>query len=462
MGNAARLLQAQGGVVAGSDQSVYPPMSTALAEAGIELHEGFDAARLAAWQPDRVIVGNAVSRGNPEVEWLLDTRAIPFFSLPEWIGADLVGRRSAIVIAGTHGKTTTSCLTAHLLRRAGADPGWLIGGLCHDLPGGAATGNPAAPFVVEGDEYDSAFFDKRSKFVHYRPRILVLNNLEFDHADIFRDLKDVQRSFSHVIRIVPKNGYILYNGDDPALAQLLPVPWAQCFSVGTGSACDLRIASYGEGPSGASFHLRWRGALWGKVNWRQSGSFNARNAAMASLAAGLALKPEDPLCAVDPRLAESFGGVLRRQQLHLETERRVIVEDFAHHPTALAEALTALRARWPGRRVIAAFEARSNTTRRSVFQSELADALGRADEVWLAPPEGFERIPEPDRLDLALLQGDLAIANRATLTADTYADFAERISERCTLLGEHPLLIVFFTNGSFGGSLGELIMRVRA
>ena len=222
MGNAALLVKEQGHEVLGCDAAVYPPMSDVLADAGIEVLDGFDAARLAGLEPDQVVVGNAMSRGNPEVEWLLDQSEITFISLPELFHDTVLPKRCPVVITGTHGKTTTSTITAYLLERSGAKPGWLIGGVPHDLPGGAKLGEGKA-FVIEGDEYDSAFFDKRSKFIHYRPQIAILNNLEFDHADIFRDLEDVQRSFRHFLRVIPASGYALVNGDDPNILSLIHI-----------------------------------------------------------------------------------------------------------------------------------------------------------------------------------------------------------------------------------------------
>ena len=246
MGQAALLARAEGHEVTGADAGVYPPMSGVLAAAGVAVSERYDPARLERVTPDLVVIGNAQSRGNPEVEWLLETRRFPFTSLPAFLH-DLVlrGRRN-IVVAGTHGKTTTTALTAFLLRENGRDPGFLIGGVPQDPPMGNHLGAPSEPFVIEGDEYDSAFFDKRSKFIHYAPHIAVLNNLEFDHADIFRDLADVSRTFSHLVRIVTRNGFVLLNGDDPNLAALGPMPWTQVVRVGTGAGNDARIRDFAE------------------------------------------------------------------------------------------------------------------------------------------------------------------------------------------------------------------------
>src|SRR6202142_113042 len=231
MGNAALLARATGNDVSGSDSGIYPPMSTVLAEAGVSVHEGYDPGRLASLKPDLVVIGNAMMRGNPEIEWLLDTRAFPFTSLPAMLHDQVLCHRRNIVIAGTHGKTTTTALTAFLLRENGRDPGYLIGGVPQDPPSGSHLGAVTAPFVIEGDEYDSAFFDKRSKFIHYCPWLVTLNNLEFEHADIFRDLADVQPTFAHLLKIVPRNGFVLINGDDPNIAALPPASWTTTMRV---------------------------------------------------------------------------------------------------------------------------------------------------------------------------------------------------------------------------------------
>ena len=292
MGNAALLARAAGHEILGADTGVYPPMSTVLVDAGITLHEGYDPARLAKLAPDLVVIGNAMSRGNPEVEWLLDTRALPFTSLPALLHDTVLKTRKNIVVCGTHGKTTTTSLTAFLLRENGRDPGFLIGGVPIDPPVGNHLGAAADPFVIEGDEYDSAFFDKRSKFIHYAPHVAVLNNLEFDHADIFRDLADVQRTFSHLTRIVPRNGWVVMNGDDDNLRALGSLAWTRVVRVGTGEGNDVRIVDFTETPAGVSFRLLWDGTEWGRVTWAMPGIYNARNAAMAATAAALALHGE--------------------------------------------------------------------------------------------------------------------------------------------------------------------------
>src|SRR3954468_17256632 len=310
MGNAALLARAAGHEVSGADSGVYPPMSTVLAQAGIALHEGYDPVRLEKLAPELVVVGNAMSRGNPEVEWLLDTRAIPFVSLPAFLYDAVLAVRKNIVIAGTHGKTTTTALTAFLLRENGRDPGYLIGGVPLDPPTGNHLGTLEDPFVIQGDESDRPFFDKRSKFIHYAPHIAVLNNLEFDHADIFRDVADVQRTFLHFTRIVPRNGWIVLNGDDANLRALGPLGWTRVVRVGLEETNDLRLAGFRETAEGVTFRLMWQGRPWADVKWSLPGIFNARNASMAALAAGLALYPDDPTKLKLDALAK-FRGVKR-------------------------------------------------------------------------------------------------------------------------------------------------------
>ena len=461
MGQAALLARAAGHEVLGADAGVYPPMSTVLAEAGIALHEGYSAERLARLRPDLVVVGNALSRGNDEVEWLLDTRALPFTSLPAFLADFVLKGRRNVVVAGTHGKTTTTALTAFLLRENGRDPGYLIGGVPQDPPTGSHLGAAADPFVIEGDEYDSAFFDKRSKFIHYAPHVAVLNNLEFDHADIFRDLEDVKRTFLHLTRIVPRTGWVVLNGDDANLAALGPLGWTRVVRVGTGAENDLRIEDFAEGPSGARFRLVWKGAPWAEVAWAQPGLFNARNAAMAACAAGLALHADAPT-RLDLSALARFRGVRRRQQLLVDTPALTVVEDFGHHPTAVAETLASLRARYPGRVLHAAFEPRSNTSRRRVMQAAFLRALARADEVYLGPVARAHLLKPDERFDHEGLIEQLATQGVHACTAPTNADLLEKLVAATQAERARPQLVVFFTNGSFDGIIGKFVAETKA
>jgi len=462
MGNAAILLGKQGVQVAGSDAGVYPPMSDVLSDAGIELFEGFDEQVLIDWKPDRVVVGNAVSRGNPQVEWLLRDRTVPFVCLPQLIGEELIGRRPSVVVAGTHGKTTTTSLAAFALTEAGANPGYLVGGVPLDLPSGNELGASDAPFVIEGDEYDSAFFDKRSKFIHYRPRILALNNLEFDHSDIFRDLADVSRTFDHLLRIVPSDGFVLMNGDDPNLAALPTPSWTTVLRVGAERTNDLRIEDFSESPDGSYFRLKWREIDLGEVKWKLPGEYNARNAAIAVLASALASDVakgrtpdlENPFASFPlPPLAKC-RGVKRRQEILVERENLVVLSDFAHHPTAISYALRSLRARWPEHRLLACFEPRSNTAVTNVFQEEFTLALSEADEVLLGEVHRAERIHSENRLDTERMILGIREKGRDAEAFPTNEALGQSLLER-NFESEGKTLVVFFSNGSFDGVIGR-------
>ncbi|MDR2429663.1 MAG: Mur ligase domain-containing protein [Puniceicoccales bacterium] len=453
MGNAALLMRSLGHTISGADTGAYPPMSTALHTAGVRVLEGWDAARLSALAPDLVVIGNATSRGNPEIEELLETRRTPCVSLPELLRTQLLNRRRNLVVGGTHGKTTTTCLAAMLLRAAGADTGWLVGGIPRDLPSGAAAGVDGGPFVIEGDEYDSAFFDKRGKLIQYLPTVLALNNAEFDHADIFRDLDDVLRTFAHATRVVPRNGAIVANGDDAALARILAdVTWCPVIRVGTGPDNDARITHFAEGADGARFTLAWRGTPWGSIHWAPPGLFNARNAAIAATAAATLLHPATPAALPLAALA-AFQGVRRRQEQLLDTPALTVLEDFAHHPTALALTLASLRQRHPRHHIHAAFEPRSNTTTRSLMQSALVDALAHADSIWLAPVHSAQKLPPGERLDTHAMARELGLRGRRAHAADSHEALLDALRKATTTAAatQTPQLVVFFTNGAFGG-----------
>jgi UDP-N-acetylmuramate: L-alanyl-gamma-D-glutamyl-meso-diaminopimelate ligase len=459
MGNGALLMRSLGHEVMGADQNTYPPMSDHLVSAGIDILSGYDAGRLEKLAPDLVVVGNVNTRGNPEVEWLLETRALPFVSLPQLLASEILQKRKAIVVSGTHGKTTTTTLTTFILRQAGLDAGHLVGGVPLDLPSGAHAGDPSAPFVIEGDEYDSAFFDKRSKFIHYCPNILILNNLEFDHADIFRDLADVQRSFSHLIKLVPRNGYILANSDDPNLEGLLHVDWANVLRVGLGDRADLKILNFREGPDGSEFDLEFQGKHWAHVEWGLWGLYNARNAAMGAMAAALGSERADPT-RLNLDALSTFRGVKRRQEVLAEMGELTVMTDFAHHPTAIRETLASLRDRYPERRLVMCFEARSNTACRKIHETAFELAFDLADEVHLGAVFRPERYAESDRIDLS------GIAQRLGGKACAHASnkaFEEVLREDLPRM--EKAVVVFFSNGSFDGipqRIGESVQPSKA
>jgi len=460
MGNAALLARAVGHEVLGADSGVYPPMSDVLAGAGITVFEGYDTVRLQALAPNLVVIGNAMSRGNPEVEWLLDTRAIAFTSLPALLHDTVLKSRRNIVVCGTHGKTTTTSMAAFLLRENGRDPGFLIGGVPQDPPMGNHLGTANDPFVIEGDEYDSAFFDKRSKFIHYAPHIAVLNNLEFDHADIFRDLADVQRTFNHLTRIVPRNGWIVMNGDDENLRAFGAIPWTQVLRVGTGEHNDVRIGNFVEEEAGAVFTLWWKEKPWASVHWSLHGLFNVRNAAMAATAAALAFNPENPTSLKIDALTR-FRGVKRRQEILVDTPALKVIEDFGHHPTALAETLHSFRARFKGAVLTAVFEPRSNTARTSTLQSGFARALAGADEVYLGAVNRVEKLAANERFDTGAVVQHLKTQGREAHAFDANAALLQQLVAATLPPSGRPRVIVFFTNGSFDGIIGRYVAAVK-
>ena len=461
MGNAALLLRQAGHDVLGADKGVYPPMSNVLREADVEVLEGYDPTRLEKLDPDLVVIGNAMSRGNAEVEWLLDTRKLQFTSLPALLHDEVLSKRRNIVVAGTHGKTTTTSLAAFLLRENGRDPGFLIGGVPLDPPTGTHLGAQSDPFVIEGDEYDSAFFDKRSKFIHYVPHVAVLNNLEFDHADIFRDLVDIQRTFRHFTRIVPRSGFIVLNGDDLNLTALGEFPWTRTVRVGTGEGNDIRIVDFCENEDGSSFTLIRSGREWVDVKWKLSGLFNARNAAMAATAAQLALLPAgaDPTefptaggpASLSLEALSRFRGVKRRQEVLHASDSLTVIEDFGHHPTALAETLLSLRARFPGRTLTAVFEPRSNTARTKVLQSGFSRALAEADEVYVGAVDRPEKLQDRDRFDGSVVVQHLATQDVDAWSFDSNKTLLEQLERASLSTRVSPRVVIFFSNGSFDG-----------
>ena len=459
MGSVAILLKQKGYRVSGSDQNLYPPMSDRLREAGIEAWEGYDAAHLAIAAPDLVVVGNVIGRGNPEAEWLLEQRSLRFVSLPELIRSHLIGNRDAIVVSGTHGKTTTTALIQHLLQCSGVRPGHLIAGVPNAGFPSALDGDPDAPFVIEGDEYDSAFFDKRSKFIHYFPKLLLINNLEFDHADIFRDLEDVERSFRHLVRLVPGSGCILINGDDARLAEWVrSAAFSRVWTVGCGPDNDLRIKDFSEQADGSRFSLELCGRPWMEVAWSLAAVYNARNAAMAALATALQRNPQDP-GSVEVSGFEAFEGVRRRQQIRLKRESLLVIEDFGHHPTAVKETLRSLKNRFPDHALWACFEPRSNTATMPVFEREWIASLSLSNRCWIGPVHRANLIPHERRLDTARVAESLVRDHGVGASAHTVLDDMESNLYARLDADSTPKLVVFFTNGSFGGLIDRVVAR---
>src|SRR5256886_14676328 len=386
MASVAAAMQERGLKVTGSDENVYPPMSSFLQEKGIALKEGYRAENIPA-DADVVVIGNVMKRGNPEVEAVLN-RKLFYLSLPEVLKNYFLRSRHNLVVTGTHGKTTTTALLAWVMEKAGRKPGYLIGGLPKNFGQGARL-NDSKYFVIEGDEYDTAFFDKRSKFVHYLPELVIVNNIEFDHADIFKNLDEIKLSFKRLLNIVPQNGMVLVNGDDQNCVEVAKDCLAQMVEVGFSKNCAQRIRDVTYSADGSRFKL-------GDDIYEIPlvGEFNVRNAAMAATAARFY---DVPKAKIDNAL-KTFSGVARRQEVRGEARGVKVIDDFGHHPTAGAQKLQALRHRYRGQRLWAVFEPRSNTTRRAIFQKELSEALKLADGVFIAQVARLEQIPEDERL----------------------------------------------------------------
>ncbi|MBE8596544.1 UDP-N-acetylmuramate:L-alanyl-gamma-D-glutamyl-meso-diaminopimelate ligase [Xenorhabdus sp. BG5] len=377
MGGLAILARAQGHEVTGSDANVYPPMSTLLEKQGIELIQGYDPAQLDP-APDMVIIGNAMTRGNPCVEAVLD-RGIPYTSGPQWLHDHILPERWVLAVAGTHGKTTTAGMVAWILEECGYKPGFLIGGVPGNFDVSAHIGESPF-FVIEADEYDSAFFDKRSKFVHYSPRTLVMNNLEFDHADIFENLGAIQKQFHHLVRVVPSTGKIIVPDNDINLKQVLSMGcWSELEQIGESGYWQAKKISQDS----SHYQVFHRGEQVGEVKWSLVGEHNMHNGLIAIAAAHhVGVQPADACQALD-----KFINARRRLELRGEVNGISVYDDFAHHPTAILATLEALRSKVGGMaRILAVLEPRSNTMKMGMGKNDIASSLGRADEVFLYQP----------------------------------------------------------------------------
>ncbi|WP_058558203.1 UDP-N-acetylmuramate:L-alanyl-gamma-D-glutamyl-meso-diaminopimelate ligase [Thiohalocapsa sp. ML1] len=438
MGGVALLARALGHRVTGSDANVYPPMSTQLEAAGIELMQGYDASHLEP-APDVVVVGNAMKRGIPAVEYMLDA-GLPYVSGPQWLAEHLLPGRHVLAVSGTHGKTSTSSMLAWILEDAGLAPGFLIGGVPQDFGVSARLG-AGRHFVVEADEYDTAFFDKRSKFVHYRPRTLVINNLEFDHADIFDDLAMIQRQFHHLVRTVPGTGLITYPAGEPAVDVVLAMgAWTPLQSIGDGG--DWSAEWLAEDAS--AFRVLAPGGDSAELRWDLTGAHNVQNALSAMAAAAhVGVAPAQSAASLG-----RFQGVKRRMELRGEVRGVRVYDDFAHHPTAIATTLAGLRRRVGDARIIAVLEPRSNTMRLGVHAAALADALAAADRVEVYAPAELD-------WDAAAVLAPLGARLRvAAAVEDIVAALGAEASP-----GDHVLVM---SNGGFGGIHQRLLDALAA
>jgi len=429
MGGVAILASRAGHEVSGADQHTYPPMSTLLESEGIKLYEGYSGEPMYD-PPDLVIIGNALSRGNPAIEYVLDNR-LRFASGPRWLGENYLRDRKVIAIAGTHGKTSVASMVAWILEVAGLNPGFLIGGVPLDFNVSAREGSNH--FVVEADEYDTAFFDKRSKFVHYRPQIATLNNLEYDHADIFPNLAAIETQFHHLMRTIPGNGIVISNGSDANLERVLNRGcWSQLQHFSREPKHDWYVEMLKS--DGSVLRFGYQQQDMGVLEWDQCGSHNALNACTA-LAAAVAAE-------VSPRVAiealSSFKGVKRRLELIALEQDIHVYDDFAHHPTAIRLTLEGLRRKVGNARVLVGLEPRSNTMRAGVHADELGPALIAADHVWLKTGADIDWDP---KVALAPLEGRFRVVTQVDDMLD------EMQSSLCP--GDH---VVFMSNGGFGAA----------
>ena len=445
MGSVAAALQNRGYTITGSDQNVYPPMSDFLIENDINVSVGHDENNIPD-KVDLVVIGNAMSRGNVEVESVLN-RKIPYTSLPELIKRYFLQGKRNIVITGTHGKTTTSSIIAHLLNDNGLNPNLMIGGIPLDIgKGGRFTESEF--FVIEGDEYDTAFFDKRSKFVHYMPEIVVVNNIEFDHADIFNNIEEIKLSFKRMLNIVPENGIVFVNGDDNDAVEVTENCRAPVIKVGANDDCDFKIENLNLESFNSSFSIKEN-----SYQLPMDGEFNVRNAAMA-------IAVSDFLNIDQKNIIESvskFSGIARRQELRGEEKNVKVIDDFGHHPTAIAATIGALKQRYPDSKIWAIFEPRSNTSRRNLLQSELEDSLSQADGVFISEVPNPEKVPDVELLDVESVIENLSSRGKEAFIGLSSDDIVNKLIP-LTSSGD---TIVVLSNGGFGGIHEKLLEALK-
>ncbi len=444
MGGVAAIAKAAGFRVTGSDQNVYPPMSTQLEALGIELVQGYGADQLDL-NPDVVVVGNALSRGMPVIEAMLD-RGMPYTSGPLWLAEEVLHARHVIAVTGTHGKTTTTAMLTWILEHAGLEPGYLVGGVPGNFKSSARLGK-APFFVIEADEYDTAFFDKRAKFVHYRPRTVILNNLEYDHADIYPDVASIRRQFNQLLRTVPGSGRLIVNGHDPELKATLSAGcWTPSESFGLtdrSPPCDW-TARVARTSAASRFEVFFKERAVAEVSWELIGEHNVLNA-LAAIGAGsqAGISPE--------RAAEAlnvFRGVKRRMEVRGVIDGVTVYDDFAHHPTAIETTLKGLRARVGAQRILAVLEPRSNTMKLGVHRDQLAPSLGMADKSWFFAPRdlGWD------------LKGAVSGMGDRVSLAPSIDELVQELAHEARP-GDHVLIM---SNGGFGGLHDKLLAALRA
>jgi len=450
MASLAGMLKAKGYIVSGSDSDVYPPMSTYLDELGIRVYNGYKSENVREANPDIVVIGNAVSRGNPEVEHVLDS-GIRYQSMAETVKELFIRGKNSIVVSGTHGKTTTTAMLAWMLEVARRKPSFLVGGIAENFGGSFQIGK-GPEFVIEGDEYDTAFFDKGPKFLHYLPNILLLKNIEYDHADIYPDIESLKIAFRRVINIVPRSGLIIAGVDSPIVRELIPAAFSRVAEVGIQQG-DWRAREIAPANEGMGFRVFHKEVHVGDFTIPMLGAFNVQNA-LGVIVAGKELGIENGRI---QKGLSSFKSVKRRLELRGEVERIRVYDDFAHHPTAVLETLRAIRERYPTDRIWAVFEPRSQTCRRKVFEQEFIKSFDPADTVVVARVFGSGKLTEDEQLSPDAVVEGVRSRGKIAETFDTTDEIVDYISRNATP-GDQ---IVVMSNGGFDGIHRKLLEKLK-
>ncbi len=450
MASLAGMLRQRGFKVTGSDMAAYPPMSDFLASLEIPVYQPFNIANLQP-KPDLVVVGNAISRGNVELEQVLDQR-IPFCSLPQILHDEFLRGKEVLVVAGTHGKTTTTSMLSWIFHTSGQQPSFLIGGIAENFGSSFALGQ-GKHFILEGDEYDTAFFDKGPKFLHYFPDAVILSSVEFDHADIYKDLEAVETAFKRLVNLVPRRGRIIAYDRGESIERCVARAFCPVERYGSGPLAGWRVTNLKLEPNRTTWSVLRDGKPWADFEFSLGGEYNVWNAtAAAALAESYGISPQEIAAAL-----KTFKSVKRRLEVKAQVNGITIIDDFAHHPTAIAGTLTALRSRFPGARLWAILEPRSNTLRRNVFQTDLAKSLSLADEVIIAGVFKSEAIPESERLDLNAVADQVRQHGRpARVISDADAIVATAAPQMRP--GD---VVAILSNGGFGGIYEKLPQRLK-
>ena len=450
VGALAGMLQSQGYTVTGSDQNVYPPMSDFLTSLGIEIMSGYHPKNLEK-RPDLVIVGNVVTRLNEEAIALADME-LPYLSMPQALSHFFIGKKTSLVVSGTHGKTTTSSMLATMLHFAGLDPGFMIGGIVQEFSQNFLVSNGEF-FVIEGDEYDTAFFDKGPKFLHYKPHIAILTSIEFDHADIYANLEEIKTSFTKLAKIIPQDGLLIANFDDPVVREIAAHAKCQVMGYGTAKELPWSLQRVQVTPNGTTFSVLKNSHFYGDFTTRMPGHHNAMN----SLAVIAALDRIGISATTCSKSLVRFSGVRRRQEVRGVADNITVIDDFAHHPTAVKETLKALRQAYPAGRLIAVFEPRTNSSRRDIFQNDYVTVFSQADNIIIKDPIPLSDIAENERFSAPKLVHDLSTQG---LDAKNFCD-SEKIIEHLVEFCKAGDVVAIMSNGGFDNIHSKLLKKLQ-